>query len=70
MLTGFKNAVEVDFTLEENKKKIEEAEINEVKRKLNEVETSTNKESEEKNKDIDINNVLQQLSQYLESDRK
>ncbi len=25
MLTGFKNAVEVDFTLEENKKKIEEA---------------------------------------------
>ena len=24
MLTGFKNAVEVDFTLEENKKKIEE----------------------------------------------
>ena len=23
MLTGFKNAVEVDFTLEENKKKIE-----------------------------------------------
>ena len=52
------------------KKKIEEAEINEVKRKLNEVETSTNKESEEKNKDIDINNVLQQLSQYLESDRK
>ena len=27
MLTGFKNAVEVDFTLEENKKKIEEAVI-------------------------------------------
>ena len=24
MLTGFKNAVEVDFTLEENKNKIEE----------------------------------------------
>ena len=52
------------------KKKIEDAEINAVKQKLNEVESSNNKESEDKNNDIDINSVLKQLSQYLESDRK
>lgn len=51
------------------KKKIEDSEIDEVKRKLNEVELS-NKKEENKSDDIDINNVLKQLSKYLESDKK
>lgn len=53
-------------------KKIEDKEIKEVKRKLNTVETSKN-EIEENNdkKDVDINEVLKQLSQYLtERDKK
>lgn len=52
------------------KKKIEDAEINAVKKKLNEVEKSTTNRDEDKKDDIDINVVLKQLSQYLESDRK
>ena len=51
------------------KKKIEDSEIDEVKRKLNEVELS-NKKEENKSDDVDINNVLKQLSKYLESDKK
>ena len=51
------------------KKKIEDSEIDEVKRKLNEVELS-NKKEENKSVDVDINNVLKQLSKYLESDKK
>lgn len=52
-----------------NKKKIEEAEINAVKRKLSEVEKS-NSQHEEKKEPVDINAVLKQLSQYLEDDKK
>ena len=53
-----------------SKKKIEDDEINEVKRKLREVENESIKE-ENKKEDIDINSVLQQLSQYItESDKK
>lgn len=52
------------------KKKIEDAEINAVKRKLNEVEKSNEQNDEKKQEEVDINAVLQQLSQYLESDRK
>lgn len=51
------------------KKKIEDSEINEVKRKLSEVKV-TNKSNENKSEDVDINNVLKQLSQYLENDKK
>ena len=52
------------------KKKIEDAEINAVKRKLNEVEKTNEQSDEKKQEEVDINAVLQQLSQYLESDKK
>lgn len=53
-----------------SKKKIEDDEINEVKRKIKEVE-NVNSKDENKKEDVDINAVLQQLSQYLtESDKK
>jgi len=52
------------------KKKIEDAEINAVKRKLNEVEKTNEQNDAKKKEDVDINAVLQQLSQYLESDKK
>ena len=52
------------------KKKIEDAEINAVKRKLNEVEKTNEQSDEKKQEEVDINGVLQQLSQYLESDKK
>lgn len=53
-----------------SKKKIEDSEINEVKRKIKAVEKETPKD-ENKKEDIDVNTVLQQLSQYLtESDKK
>ena len=52
------------------KKKIEDAEINAVKRKLNEVEKTKEQSDEKKQEEVDINAVLQQLSQYLESDKK
>lgn len=49
-------------------KKVEEKEINEVKRKLEQVDTSKDVKKDE---NVDINNVLQQLSQYLsDSDKK
>lgn len=52
------------------KKKVEDSEIKEVKRKLNQVESKPKKE--EKNpEDVDINLVLKQLSKYLtETDKK
>jgi capsular exopolysaccharide synthesis family protein len=54
-----------------NKKKIEDHEIDEVKRKLDAVETLNKKEeSKSSEENIDINNVLKQLSQYLENDKK
>lgn len=52
------------------KKKIEDAEINAVKRKLNEVEKTNEQNDAKKKEEVDINAVLQQLSQYLESDKK
>ena len=52
------------------KKKIEDAEINAVKRKLNEVEKTNEQSDEKKQEEVDINAVLQQLSQYLESYKK
>lgn len=52
------------------KKKIEDAEINAVKRKLNKVEKTNEQSDEKKQEEVDINAVLQQLSQYLESDKK
>ena len=52
------------------KKKIEYAEIHAVKRKLNEVEKTNEQSDEKKQEEVDINAVLQQLSQYLESDKK
>ena len=52
------------------KKKIEDAEINAVRRKLNEVEKTNEQSDEKKQEEVDINAVLQQLSQYLESDKK
>ena len=56
------------------KKKVEESEIKEVKRKLNEVESpkkETKKESKNQDEDVDINLVLKQLSKYLtETDKK
>lgn len=57
-------------TRSNTKKKIEENEMQEVKRKLSEVENITSKEDDKKEK-VDINVVLKQLSQYLtESDKK
>ncbi|MBO5349471.1 MAG: CpsD/CapB family tyrosine-protein kinase [Clostridia bacterium] len=52
------------------KKKIEDEEINEVKRKIEEVENTTSN-NENLKQDVDINAVLKQLSQYLsENDKK
>ena len=54
-----------------SKKKIEDNEIKEVKRKLNEVENVPEKRDEKPQEDVDINLVLKQLSKYLtEADKK
>lgn len=50
-------------------KKIEDNEIKEVKKKLNFVEKENDQKKDEK-EDIDINNVLKQLSQYLTENEK
>ena len=64
-----KRVVKILNKSQNNKKKIEEAEINAVKRKLSEVEKS-NSQHEKKKESVDINAVLKQLSQYLEDDKK
>lgn len=59
------------FNIKANpKKKIEDNEIREVKRKIEKVE-NVNSKDKNKKEDVDINAVLQQLSQYLtENDKK
>ena len=54
-----------------NKKKLEDNEIKEVKKKLSKVDKPANKEEKkENNEEIDINSVLKQLTQYLSETEK
>lgn len=53
-----------------NKKKVEEQEITEVKKKLNKVDTKPKKEEKAEEEDVDINLVLKQLSKYLTETEK
>lgn len=53
-----------------NKKKVEEDEIKEVKKKLKEVDSKPKKEEKPQEEDVDINLVLKQLSKYLTETEK